>query len=64
MTISKSHYWGIGIIFAPKSEDYSAGLVINILCWEVNFRWGQSQLKEDQVKEFNNKVKELYKKEK
>jgi hypothetical protein len=64
MTISKSHYWGIGIIFAPKSEDYSAGLVINFLCWEVNFRWGQSQLKEDQVKAFNSKVKELYKKEK
>lgn len=62
MTISRSCYWGLGIIFAPKSDDYSAGLVINLLCWEINFRWGYSQLKEEQVKAFNKKVNDLYKK--
>ena len=60
MTISRSYYWGFGIIFAPKSEDYSAGLVINFLCWEFNFKWGFSKLKEEHVKAFNQKVKDLY----
>ena len=61
MKMHRSQYFGFGIIYAPKSEDYSAGLIINFMFWEFNFRWGFSKLKEENIKEFNKKVKDLYK---
>lgn len=63
MTVTRSNYWGLGVIIAPKSNEYTAGLVINFLCWEFNFRWGFSKLEEKHIEELNNKIKTLYKKD-
>lgn len=57
----KTHYWGLGIIFAPKSSEYPRNLVINFLCWEIHIAFGVSQEKQDQMDEINKKIEDIFK---
>jgi len=40
MAITRTHYIGLGIVFAPKSKDYKGHIIINFLVWEINIHWG------------------------
>jgi len=57
----KSHYWGLGIIFAPKSAEYPANFVINFLCFEVLISWGINKNKEEHINELNEQIEEIFK---
>jgi hypothetical protein len=41
MHISKTPYYGLGIILAPKTKQTNGHLIINVLMWEINFVWGK-----------------------
>ena len=41
MTISKTVYFGLGIIIAPKSKEYKGNVCINFLWWEINIGWSK-----------------------
>lgn len=61
--INKSAYFGFGIIFAPKSDEYSAGLIINFMFWELNYRWGMSKQDKEQLSQveiLEEQIKEFY----
>ena len=64
MSFKKSSYFGIGIIFAPRSKEYNAGIVINFLIWEFSYHWGLSIMEEEQVQILKKRIKELAKKHK
>jgi len=57
----KSHYWGIGIIFAPKSDEYPANFVFNFLCWEMSISWGSNKTIENNIDELNTQIEEIFK---
>lgn len=59
--IGKSHYWGLGIIFAPRSAEYPANIVINFLCFEVSVSFGITQNKQDKIAEINEQIEEIFK---
>jgi hypothetical protein len=40
MTISRTPYFGLGIVFAPKTKENNGHIIINFLVWEINFQWG------------------------
>lgn len=61
MGIGKTHYWGFGIVFAPKSEEYAKNIVINFLCWEIHISWGVSKQKQDHMNEINQKIEDIFK---
>lgn len=42
MTITKTSYFGFGVIFAPKTEEHNGHLIINLLIWEISFAWGKN----------------------
>lgn len=58
--IGKTHYWGLGIIFAPKSDEYPRNIVINFICWEINISWGTSKMKQDQIDDINQKIEDIF----
>jgi hypothetical protein len=42
MEINKAEYWGLGIIFAPKNQYNGGAIIINFLCWEISYKWGNN----------------------
>lgn len=58
--INRSAYFGFGIIFAPKSAEYPAGIVINFMFWEFSHHWGFSQDEIDNLSLLEQKVKKAY----
>lgn len=43
MTIGRSTYFGLGIIFAPKNEHNGGAIIINFLIWEIAIKWGHDE---------------------
>jgi hypothetical protein len=41
MTISRTPYFGLGIIFTPKKKTNNGHLIVNLLVWEINLQWGK-----------------------
>jgi hypothetical protein len=58
--INRSPYFGFGIIFAPKSEEYSSGLIINFMVWEFNYRWGISKKQQTQLEILQDQIQKVY----
>jgi hypothetical protein len=40
MTISRTPYFGLGVVIAPKSKMFAGHIIINFLVWEVNIKIG------------------------
>ena len=58
--INRSAYFGFGIIFAPRSEEYPAGIVINFMFWEFSHHWGMSENDKSQIDILEERIKEVY----
>lgn len=41
MKISRTPYFGLGVIFAPQTKQSNGHLIFNVLIWEINFYWGK-----------------------
>ena len=58
--INRSPYFGFGIIIAPKSAEYAAGIVINFMFWEFSHHWGLSTDEIDHVQSLKEQIDEVY----
>jgi hypothetical protein len=51
----------LGFILSPKSKEYSGGLIINLMFWEFNYRWGLSKNNQTQLQILEKQIEKAYK---
>jgi hypothetical protein len=41
INIARTPYFGLGVIFTPKTKTNNGHIIVNLLIWELNLQWGK-----------------------